>query len=189
MANPLELAHALLSEPKEEHKIDDILDRPEVKEEIEKPREIDRTHDVPYLAGSSKDGGTTYIDKRIPAKIKVGDKEIDPSKYLNIHEQTEHALMTIGKLPYKKAHAIATDHEKKAVTADKIDWKKYEEVLDGYIDETEHEDAKKPPKDLYLKPYPHGKQHSLQEAASKEDEPIKDHHIIIMALNHKWQHT
>lgn len=185
MASPLELAKALLSDPTEDHKIKEILDRSEIKDEINKPREINRDHDVPYLAGSSKNGGTTYIDKRIPKLIKVGDKEVDPAKFLNIHEQTEHALMTTGKMPYKQAHAIATDHEKKAVQVDKLDWKKYEEVMDGYIDETEHEEAKKPPKDLYLKPYPHGKQHSLQEAAAKEDEPIKDYHIIIMALKHK----
>lgn len=172
-----------MKNPEESRKIDSILDDPKVQDEITKPREINREHDVPYLAGSSNDGGTTFIDKRVPTEIKVGSKKIDPAKYLNVHEQTEHALMTIGKLSYEKAHSIATSKEKSAVDHDGVDWKEYEKVLDGYIDETEHENAKNPPKDLYLKPYPHGKQHSLQEAANKE--PVKNHHVIIMALTHK----
>lgn len=179
MSSVLDLAHALLRKPEEHKKISDILSLPQVKEEIAKPREINREHDVPYLAGSSKDGGTTYIDKRVPKKIKIGSTEVDPAPYLNTHEQTEHALMTIGKMSYKEAHAIATDHEKKAVESDGHSWKDYERTLDGYINETEHEKAKKPPKDLYLKPYPHGKAHTLQE---EENHEIKDTPTMVEAL-------
>jgi hypothetical protein len=173
----LELAKSLLQN---QPKVDEILARPEVKQEVERPRQIDRTHDVPYLAGSSKDGGTTFVDKRIPPTIKVNDKVVDPAKYLNVHEQTEHALMTIGKMPYHKAHAVATEKEKEAVEKDGVDWKEYEKVMDGYIDETEHENAKNPPKQLYLKPYPHGKKHSLQEAEAKE--PVKEPSVLAAAL-------
>lgn len=182
MSSVLDLAHALLRKPEEHQKIVDILSLPTVKEDISKPREINREHDVPYLAGSSKDGGTTYIDKRVPKEINVGSTKMDPAKYLNIHEQTEHALMTIGKMSYKEAHAIATDHEKKAVEEDGHSWKDYENTLDGYINETEHENAKKPPKDLYLKPYPHGKAHSLQE---KENKEVKDPHTMAKVLHAK----
>ena len=149
MSSVLDLAHALLSSPIENLKINDILDRPEIKAEVERPRNINRDHDVPYLAGSSKDGGTTFIDKRIPQTINLDGKVVDPSKYLNVHEQTEHALMEYGKMPYKQAHSIATDKEKAAVQGDGLDWKKYEETLNGYAKGTEDEDPENPPKDLY----------------------------------------
>ena|ERR1700730_2907688 len=191
MSSILDQAKALLEKPKTGSKINSILNDEKVKEEIEKPREINRSYDVPYLAGSNKEGGTTYIDRRIPKSLKIKNKEIDPAKYLNVHEQTEHALMTIGKLPYKDAHAVATDKEKAAVTSDGVNWDEYEKVLDGYINETEHEKVQKAPPDLYLKPYPHTKQHFMQEkedsTKSSDNIPVKDHHTIIRALIHHFE--
>lgn len=176
MSSILDLAHSLLRKPK----IDEILNEPKVQEEVKNPREIDRTHDVPYLAGSSKDGGKTYIDKRIPKLLKIGDKEVDPAKYLNVHEQTEHSLMEIGGLPYHQAHSVATEKEKEAVESDGLNWEEYEKVMDGYVNETEHEKPKNLPVDLYLKPYPHSKQHFLHEEAMRNTH--RDPHILAAAL-------
>jgi hypothetical protein len=128
---------------------------------------VDRSHDVPYLAGSSNDNRTVYIDRRVPKTIKVGDKTIDPTKYLSVHEETEHALMHGRAMPYEIAHHHATQAEKAAVEADGVNWKEYERVLDGYIDETEHEKPKNPPKDLYVKPYPHKKALLLEKLAKR----------------------
>lgn len=163
------IAHHLLSEPGERDKINKILDRPEIQEAVNAPRKIVRKFDVPYLAGSAKDGAITYIDRRVPTDIKIGDKTADPAKYLNIHEQTEHALMTEGKMKYEDAHSIATQKEREAVEGDGLNWKDYERTLDGFLDETEHEKPKNPPPDLYVKPYPHDKQKLLEKAGEREE--------------------
>ena len=152
--------------------VDDILSDPAVKAAIAKP-EIDNTHDVPYLAGASNEGTLTHIDRRVPQfdpKLKDNQGELaDLWKYLNIHEQTEREAMARG-MPYEAAHLdIATKAERAAVEADGVNWGKYERIMDGYLNGTEHENPKNPPKDLYLKPYPHDKQEILRrhEANSK----------------------
>jgi len=119
------------------------------------PRTIDRGHDVPYLAGSSNDGRTTYIDKRVPAELTVKGITFDPAKYLDVHETREHDLMTKAGEPYETAHREALQVERAAVEADGIDWNGYQEEMHKLVGETEHEQAKTPPNDLYTKPYPH----------------------------------
>lgn len=180
MPDVSEIAKHLMSVPPERAKIDAILARPDVQREVSAPREIDRSHDVPYLADSSKDGGTTFIDKDVPKSVKIGGKEADPSKYLNIHEQTEHALMTIGKMAYEDAHSIATRKEREAVEADGLSWKAYEAVMDGYLDHTEHEKGKNFPPALYLKPYPHDKQKIMERAEAKWRGPDAKHMAAVL---------
>ena len=157
-----------MSEPSERQKIKTILAQPGVQEAVNAPRKIVRKFDVPYLAGSAKQGDVTYIDRRVPTEIKIGDKTADPAKYLNVHEQTEHALMTEGKMKYEDAHSIATQREREAVEGDGLNWKDYERTLDGFLDETEHEKPKNPPPDLYVKPYPHDKQKLLEKAGERD---------------------
>ena len=178
------IAKHLMSEPPERAKINAVLAMPAVQREITAPREIDRSHDVPYLAGSDKEGGTTYIDKDVPASVKIGGKAVDPAKYLNVHEQTEHALMTVGKMPYEQAHSIATQKERAAVEADGLSWKEYEAVMDGYLDDTEHEKGEDFPPDLYEKPYPHDKQKLMERAEAKERGPNHDPKQMAVVLIH-----
>lgn len=134
-----------------------ILARPEVRQAIETPRSIDRRYRVPYLAGSSNAGGTTYIDASIPPTARLGGRNVDVAKYLNIHEQVEHALMIEGLMPYEQAHRIATEHEIAAVRADGVNVTRYNDFMDGHLKATEAEIGKGEnfPPDLYTKPYPH----------------------------------
>ena len=133
--------------------VEKILSNPRLQRLIEEGSVIDRKHDIPYLAGSNKTGGKTYIDRRLPARIEVDGKQIDPAKYLNVHEQVERELMVSLKIPYENAHKIAETYERLAVESDGVPWMAYERVLDGFISETEHERIKSAPKDLYAKPY------------------------------------
>lgn len=125
--------------------------------------QIVRTYDVPYLAGAADKGPKVFIDRRVPRKVKIDDKTVDVAKYLAVHERTEHGLMTARKMPYLDAHKIATKAEKKAVEADGVSWAEYEHVMDGFLAHIEHEHPKRPPPDLYLKPYPHDKQELLRK--------------------------
>jgi len=117
------------------------------------PFTVNRTHDVPAFAGSSNDNRTVYIDRRVPKRMVIEGKEIDPAKYLAVHERTEHNLMVADKMPYLEAHHHATAAERAAVEADGVDWKSYEAHIDGMLRTIEGEKIKRPPKDLYLKPY------------------------------------
>jgi hypothetical protein len=122
---------------------------------------INRSYDVPYLAGSSNDDKTVYIDRRVPKRIAVkrangkGYESIDPAEFLAEHEREEHKAMRAGK-PYEKAHVEnGTAAERAKVKAHGLDWDHYEEVMDGLLSHIEHEHPKRPPPDLYKKPYPH----------------------------------
>lgn len=114
---------------------------------------VDRSHDIPYIAGISKNSHCLYVDKRIPKTLTVKGKTFDPAKYLRVHETHEHMLMTKHRWTYEKAHQSATQKEKAAVKADGIDWNGYEAEMRGYADETEHEKHARKPKNLYLGPY------------------------------------
>lgn len=152
-----------------------IVASPEVQAEITTPRTIDRTHDVPGTAGSSKEGGVTYIDRNVPESLPVKtldgkDTTIDPAKYLNIHEQVEHALMVDGKMPYHEAHFDhATVAEHAALREDGIDPVSYEAAMKPFIEKVWDEKPENPPEDLYVKPYPHNEQGLLESRGVAKD--------------------
>lgn len=153
----------------------DILSAPAVKHAIAHPRRIDRSHDVPYLAGSNNAGGVTYIDKRVPKRLTLhgaGGRQvtIDPAVPLNVHEQVEHALMVRAKLPYETAHRIALKHEQKAVADLGANWTSYQDAMHRLAATTQAEHPANPPRDLYLKPYPHTEAEFLRHEA-------KAHHV------------
>lgn len=114
---------------------------------------VNRSFDVPAFAGSSKDGSTVYIDRRVPRSLNIDGKVIDPAKYLSVHERTENMLMTHGGMSYEDAHHAATQAERQALEADGVDWKSYEAHINGMLRTIEQEKVQKPPPDLYLKPY------------------------------------
>ena len=126
---------------------------------------INRAYDVPYLAGSSKRTGETYIDRRIPKTLTVKGKTFDPAKFLAIHEQTEHPLMMKG-MAYETAHREALKAERKAVEADGIKWSDYQEQMGHMAAKTQREKIRTAPPDLYTKPYPHTEARLLQKDAA-----------------------
>ena len=135
---------------------------------------IVRKWDVPYLAGSSNDDKTVYIDRRVPKRIAVkrangkGYVSIDPAEFLAAHETSEHKAMRAGK-SYEKAHIEdGTAAERALVKAKGLLWSHYEEIMDGLLSHIEHEHPKRPPPDLYTKPYPHSKAKLLEREAKKE---------------------
>lgn len=126
---------------------------------------VDNSHDIPYLAGSSNDGKTVYIDRRVPATMTVGDKTFDPRKYLMVHELRENHEMTINGQPYETAHRAALNVEKAAVEGDGINWNGYQEQMQKMAAQTQRESPTNPPSDLYTKPYPHNEAEFLKHEA------------------------
>src|SRR5262249_60698861 len=60
---------------------------------VRRGKKLDRKHDVPYLAGYSKDGKNIYIDRHMPASFRYSRKENDNHRYLVLHQEGEKTPM------------------------------------------------------------------------------------------------
>ena len=130
---------------------------------------INRKHDVPYVAGYSKDGKTFYIDRHLP----LTDQGYNIEPYLLVHERTEKALIDIFGLRYEPAHRIALHMERKAVDASNIPWKHYEDHYTKYIKGFEKEKLVSPPPDLDLTPYKDEHDLKVYHELLKDEEKTK----------------
>lgn len=111
---------------------------------------VDRTYDIPYLAGYSENGKTIYLDRRFKPVMPDGT---DITKFIVMRERAEKAALMTLKLKYQDAHKIATYLEHKAVEAAGISWKTYSDFLYPYIRKTDRLTTRRVPKDLDLQAY------------------------------------
>lgn len=109
--------------------------------------------DVPYGGGTSQDGKTVYIDRRIPRFHDVDGKKIDLHEMIAEHEIAEKERMDRGE-SYSKAHNEATKIEDADVDHQGISHEDYENLLKPYLDEAKKAAAKENiPADIEPKPY------------------------------------
>jgi len=120
---------------------------------LRRVKKLDRTHDIPYLAGYSVDGQTIYIDRHLPKTMQHGGRKIEVDRYLIMHEEVEKTLIDQLGLHYLHAHQIATRAEEAAVRADGIVWRDYDRFMQKYVKHIGDERLQKVPADLDLKPY------------------------------------
>jgi excinuclease ABC subunit B len=76
---------------------------------------VDRSHDIPFIAGSSKDGKTIFIDRHLPPTFTHLLKKIRIEPFIVVHEKVEKALLDELGLHYLHAHQIALRMEREAV--------------------------------------------------------------------------
>src|SRR5438105_10973623 len=120
---------------------------------VRRVKHLDRGHDVPYLAGYSKDGKTIYIDRHMPRTMKFRGREIDTDRFLILHEEVEKTLIDQLNLHYLHAHQIAARAEEAAVRAAGMLWRDYDRFMQKYVKRIGDERLTKVPTDLDLKPY------------------------------------
>jgi menaquinone-dependent protoporphyrinogen IX oxidase len=120
---------------------------------VRRVKKLDRAHDIPYLAGYSRDGKTIYIDRHMPKVMKFRGQEVDTDRFLILHEEVEKTLIDQLDLHYLHAHQIATRAEEAAVRAAGIRWRDYDRFMQKYVKKIGDERLKKVPADLDLKPY------------------------------------
>jgi len=120
---------------------------------VRRVKKLDRAHDIPYLAGYSRDGKTIYIDRHMPKMMKFRGREVDTDRFLILHEEVEKTLIDQLDLHYLHAHQIATRAEEAAVRAAGIRWRDYDRFMQKYVKKIGDERLKKVPADLDLKPY------------------------------------
>lgn len=114
---------------------------------------LDRSHDVPYLAGYSRDARTIYIDRHLPASFITRSRRVRVDQYLILHEAIEKTLLDQLGLAYQHAHQIALRTEQAAVRGAGISWQDYDRFMQSHITEAGDETITKLPLDLDIKPY------------------------------------
>jgi hypothetical protein len=120
---------------------------------VRRAKTIDRRHDVPYLAGYSRNGKIIYIDRHMPETMRYGGRTINTDRYLILHEEVEKTLIDQLGLHYLHAHQIASRAEQAAVRAAGIRWADYDRFMQKYVKRIGDERLTKVPADLDLKPY------------------------------------
>ncbi len=139
---------------------------------ILKQRRLDRDHDIPYLAGYSRDGRTIYIDRHIPRSFKYRGRRVFTDRYLILHEAVEKTLLAELGLHYQHAHQIALRAEEAAVRAAGAGWREYDRFMREFIKEAGDEKLARLPLDLDIKPYRDEHDfkllHAMQEAVARE---------------------
>jgi hypothetical protein len=116
-------------------------------------KKLDRSHDIPYLAGYSRDGRTIYIDRHMPQTFRYRGRDIHTDRFLILHEEVEKTLIDQLELHYLHAHQIATRAEQAAVRAAGIGWKAYDRFMQKHVKTIGDERLTRVPADLDQKPY------------------------------------
>lgn len=120
---------------------------------LRRVKKLDREHDIPYLAGYSRDGKTIYIDRHLPRSFIFRGRSIEVDRFLILHEEVEKTLIDQLDLHYLHAHQIATRAEEAAVRAQRVTWKAYDRFMQKYVKSVCDERLRDVPVDLDLKPY------------------------------------
>jgi hypothetical protein len=114
---------------------------------------LDRSYDIPYLAGYSRSGKIIYIDRHLPKSFVMRGRRVFVDQYLILHETVEKALLDELGLHYQHAHQIALRAEEAGVRAAKISWREYDRFMQKYIKVVGDEKLQRIPPELDIKPY------------------------------------
>jgi hypothetical protein len=150
---------------------------------VRRVKNFDRKHDIPYLAGYSRDGKTIYIDRHMPKTLHYDGRTINTDRYLILHEEVEKTLIDQLNLHYLHAHQIASRAEQAAVRAAGIPWSLYDDFMQKNVKHIGDERLEKIPGDLDLKPYRDEHDYDLVErmleciARNQGPEGLKPEHI------------
>jgi hypothetical protein len=114
---------------------------------------VDRSYDIPYIAGYSVDGRTVFIDRHLPRTFRWLMKTVRVEPFLLTHEIVEKSLIDELRLHYLHAHQIAVRAERDAVKAAGVSWWAYQRFMKQHGRAIEGETIVKVPSSLDLTPY------------------------------------
>jgi hypothetical protein len=116
-------------------------------------RVVNRSYDIPYIAGYSVDGHTVFIDRHLPRTFRWLMKAVPVEPFLITHEIVEKPLIVELRLHYLHAHQIALRAERDAVKAAGVSWWAYQRFMKQHERAIEDETLKQVPSSLDLTPY------------------------------------
>lgn len=120
---------------------------------LKRIRKIDRSYDIPYVAGYSRDGHTVFIDRHMPRGFTSGGRRIETDPFLALHEVVEKTLLDQLHLHYLHAHQIALRTEQAAVRAAGVSWRDYDHFTKSNEKKIGDERLVRVPRELDLTPY------------------------------------
>jgi hypothetical protein len=82
-----------------------------------RPTKVNRSYDIPYVAGYSIDGRTVFIDRHMPTSMPARGSAVDIDVFLVLHEMVEKSLLDEMRRHYLLAHQTALRAEQAAVRA------------------------------------------------------------------------
>jgi hypothetical protein len=132
---------------------------------------IDRSYDIPYIAGYSVDGRTVFIDRHLPRTFRWLMKTVRVEPFLLTHEIVEKSLLDELRLHYLHAHQIAVRAERDAVKAAGISWWAYQRFMKQHERAIEEELLVKVPSSLDLTPYRDQKDFGLLKRIVQQEKP------------------
>jgi hypothetical protein len=132
---------------------------------------IDRSYDIPYIAGYSVDGRTVFIDRHLPRTFRWLMKTVRVEPFLLTHEIVEKSLLDELRLHYLRAHQIAVRAERDAVKAAGISWWAYQRFMKQHERAIEEELLVKVPSSLDLTPYRDQKDFGLLKRIVQQEKP------------------
>lgn len=164
--------------------VDLVLNSPVTKAVIDNPV-IDRSHDVPYMAGASDptNNPTVFLDKHVPKEQTVGGVTFDPADPWTVHENVEQHTMEIltkagmdDEAAYKVAHFnFAESAEQAWYRAHGIDQVAAEKEQMSWLPKIQPENtAGDIPSSLYQKPYPHDHVPNIDHEPVTETKPTPE---------------
>lgn len=136
-------------------------------------RNIDRDHDVRWMAVKSADGKITYVDRTLPTEIENNGKLLDPANPLDEHETAEYdeiKRLTAVFMALHDGEPSGADrrriyveaHYKRGIPAEHqwlrshgYDVDEYEAWCRGELSRLENRDIVNPPSDPHVRPMPH----------------------------------
>lgn len=114
---------------------------------------LERSYDIPYLAGYSIDGHTIFIDRHMPKSFIYRKRKVLTDRFLIVHEAVEKSLIQLLGMHYLTAHQIALRAEQAAVRAEGLTWQAYDDFMQEYIKVIGDERLRRVPDTLDLTPY------------------------------------
>jgi hypothetical protein len=114
---------------------------------------VNRTFDIPYIAGYSRNGKTVFIDRHMPASFATEGKRVKTDRFLVLHELVEKSLLDELRLHYLHAHQIALRSEQAAVRAAGVSWHDYNAFTQANEKKIGDERLQRVPETLDLTPY------------------------------------
>jgi hypothetical protein len=133
-------------------------------------RVVNRSYDIPYIAGYSVDGHTVFIDRHLPRTFRWLMKSVAVEPFLLTHEVVEKSLLDELRLHYLHAHQIAVRAERDAVRAAGVSWSAYQRFMKQHERTIEKENLVKVPSSLDLTPYRDEKDFALLRRMVKKEQ-------------------
>jgi hypothetical protein len=164
--------------------VDLVLNSPVTKAVIDNPV-VDRSHDVPYMAGASDpiNNPTVFVDRHVPKEQTIGGITFDPADPWVVHENVEQHTMDIlikagmdDETAYKVAHFnFAEPAEQAWYRAHGIDQVAAEKEQMSWLPKIQGENTGGDvPASLYQKPYPHDHVPNIDREPVTETKPTPE---------------